>query len=245
MGPHHRAHVLAFLAAIMLAGTTLANSASAQVSPTKRAAATTALRRLTRLGYRHVRMACTRRTTRIVCRWQGDRNRVRCTGVATAIHRGRALPSIAIRRQTCRGLAGTTSTREGKQRVIAPPVPASPTPKPPAIVQPAPGGSSTGGRAAGTGPLSNPQLGFNTYTTSRTVAEQRELGRHGQPPVRRLGAGRALARTVGLAADRQRVFGDGGSRTEAARGRLHGALLGPAEYRLQQSRVYRAAGSSV
>ena len=158
----HRCRVAAALAAILVAGTVVVDNAGAR--PTRRSGPTkvvqqatnAARQRLTRLGYRHVQTACARRGSQFVCRWRGERNRFRCTGVATALRRGRTLTTIAIHRRACTRLSGGSSS--------------------PKIVQPARRVSSGGGGVGGEVARSNPQLGFNTYTTTRTLTEQRELG---------------------------------------------------------------------
>ena len=165
----------AVMAAVLLAATVLAGISSAQAQPDGRADATIPARRLTHLGYRHVLMTCTHRGIRITCRWQGERGGVRCSGVATAVKQGRILTRVAIRRRSCRA-AATGAVAPGKTRVSATPVVRRPTPTAPVVIQPTPRGPSGGGTSGGVVAVSNPQLGFNTYTTARTVAEQRELG---------------------------------------------------------------------
>ena len=170
MGSHHRSFTLAIVAAVMFAGAVLANSSIAQARHTGHAVATAALRQLTRNGYRHIHMICTGRGDRVSCRWQGDRGRQRCRGVATAVHRKRRLTTIAIRHRIC-SAATSTPARPGTKHVSAPPLATKTSPKPPPVAQPAPARSAPAGANE-----SDPELGFNTYTTARTVAEQRELG---------------------------------------------------------------------
>ncbi len=170
MGPYRCRHTLAILAAAMLASAVLVAGASGQQArSTARPASAAPVARLTRLGYRHVRMTCTHRGARLACRWQADRGRARCTGVATAVRRRGRPAQVAIGRTACR----TVARRSVPPRVT--PVATSPVSKPPVSKPPAQEPPATGS-SGGTIPLSNPKLGFNTYTTARTVTEQRQLG---------------------------------------------------------------------
>ena len=238
----HRCRVAAALAAILVAGTVVVDNSGARPTrrsgPTKvvRQATNAARQRLTRLGYRHVQTACARRGSRFVCRWRGERNRFRCTGVATALRRGRTLTTIAIHRRACTRLSGGSSSPKGTKRVIAPSAITQPARKPPAIVQPA-----RASHPAAAVPEARLRGAIPNSASTRTRRPAPSPNSASSAP-RSAGCS-----STGRWSSRRPVSGTGSRPTTrirrwwqpdcSPRGRLHGAVLGATEYRLQQSRA--------
>jgi hypothetical protein len=118
-----------------------------------RASVTTATRALKHRGYAAAHVTCSRQRARSVCRWHATRKRAKCVGALTLTPRKGHAPKVAIKRPRCTA-AHTKSPVSAAAKASAA----------------KPGATQTA--ALG----SHPRFGFNTYTTARTIAEQREVG---------------------------------------------------------------------
>jgi hypothetical protein len=122
---------------------------------------------LARSGYRQLSVRCSGSSSRRVCRWHGTRRARPCSGTATATRRPHGKQRLRWSHRSCIAPSAQKSTASTSTSTSAK------RPSPPKTSTPTPPGSGTTSPTPSTHAVT---FGFNTYTTSRTIAEQKSVG---------------------------------------------------------------------
>ncbi len=173
--PSARWAALALAAALLLAAPVASHAQPAAHGPVAHAR-----QALHRHGYTDIVLRCSLARGALTCNWKARHGRLRCSGSlsVTSVRRGTAIVSVRPGRCSRARAAVPASGRAASvphPTAIKPPTaaksPAGSGPTSPSSTQPV-----TGSPPSASAPVSHPLFGFNTYTTTQTVAEQRALG---------------------------------------------------------------------